>query len=912
MAVIRNLVVKIGADISSLSKGLKTAQSKLMKLSGSLTSIGTSLTMKVTMPLVLFAKQALQTSAQFEQSMANAASVSGATGEALEEMTAIARKMGKDTVFSASEAADAMYYMASAGYKVEEMGNAIEPILNLASATQSDLAFTTDTVVATLNQFQLDSSEAGRVSNVFASSIGYSQATLEKLSYSMNYVGPVANSLGWSLEETTGALSVLYNAGYDGSMAGTSLRQSLVALMNPSTSAKKIFAELGIELTKLDPTTNKFSDIVNTLAQSGITTAQAMEVFGDRAGPGMMALLAQGGDAIADMTESITGTNSATEMAAKQVDTMQGSAKLMKSMMEEIAISIGDVLIPILRKLMEQYLMPLMERFQGLSSVSKETVVKIAMIAAAIGPLFLVLGKVVSVASKVMKIASMLTGPVGLIIIAVVALIAVLVYLFKTNEDFRNKVLKLWDKIKIGIVKALEQMRQWWDKNGDRILQSVKTAFETVAAVVMFCIGIVVAIIKKMVSSIVYLWENNKAFRDAIIQIWSGIRQAITSAISFIVAWWEQNGARLFESVKTIFNTIWDVIVLVLDGIIKSATVFSGYLNPIWEQLKGLFLSLWEVIKELWVLLEPVLIVIGGALAVLLAAAVGVINGIIQALGPFIQAMLDALQVIIDIVGAIVCLLTGDLDGAWEHMKSAGESIKAYYSHLWEALLNFVKGFTEAFLKFFASFGIDLEQKAKNICAKVGEWFKNLWTGIKDGAVNIWDAVTGIFGKIDDWFKGLFKDAFNWGQNLIQCIVDGINSAIEWVGDSIKSVGQKIKDFLGFSSPTKKGPGHTADEWMPNMMDMFATGIKAKLPEIEGAVSMTASALEAPGGLTVPERNDTSLINSLLGAFSILQPNRGSSGEPVELSIDGQVFARLILPSLIKEIRRNGIRLEGV
>jgi len=912
VAVIRNLVVKIGADISSLSKGLKTAQSKLMKLSSSLTSIGTSLTMKVTMPLVLFAKQALQTSATFEQSMANAASVSGATGEELERMTALAREMGKTTVFSASEAADAMYYMASAGYKVEEMANAIEPILNLASATQSDLAFTTDTVIATLNQFQLDSSEAGRVSNVFASAIGNSQATLEKLGYSMNYVGPVANSLGWSLEETTGALSVLYNAGYDGSMAGTSLRQSLVALMNPSSSAKKIFEQLGIELTKLDPTTNKFSDIVNTLAQSGITTAQAMEVFGDRAGPGMMALLAQGGDAIADMTESITGTNSAAEMAAKQVDTMQGSAKLMKSMMEDIAISIGDVLIPILRKLMEQYLMPLMERFQGLSSVSKETIVKIAMIAAAVGPLFLVLGKVVGIASKVMKVASMLTSPVGLIIVAIIALIAILVYLFKTNEDFRNKVLKLWDKIKIGIVKALSAMQQWWDKNGDRILQSAKTAFETLAAVVLFCIGIIVAVIKKMVSSIVYLWENNKAFRDAIVQIWTGIRQAISSAISFIVAWWEANGQRLFESIKTIFNTIWDVIVLVLDQIIKSVTVFLGYLSPIWEQLKGLFLSLWEVIKDLWELLEPLFIVIGGALAVILAAAIGVVNGIIQALGPFIQAMLDALQIFIDIIGAIVNLLQGDLDGAWEHMKSAGESVKAYYSHLWEALLNFVKGFTDAFLKFFASFGIDLESKVKEICTKVGDWFKSLWTGVKDGAVNIWDEITGIFGKIGDWFKELFKEAFDWGANLIQCIVDGINSAIGWVEDSIKNVGQNIKDFLGFSSPTKKGPGRTADEWMPNMMDMFASGIKAKLSDIESAVSLTSNTLGDIGGVAVPERNDTSLINSILGAFSMMQPNRNTSGEPVQLSIDGQIFARLIMPSLIKEFRRNGIVLEGI
>lgn len=166
MAVIRNLVVKIAADISGLSKGLKEAQSKLLGVSNKLSSIGTKLTLGITTPLVMLAKQALDTSGQFEQSMANAASVAGATGEELQKMTDLAREMGKNTVFSASDAADAMYYMASAGYKVEQMANAIEPILNLASATQNDLAFATDTVIATLNQFQLDSSEAGRVSNV--------------------------------------------------------------------------------------------------------------------------------------------------------------------------------------------------------------------------------------------------------------------------------------------------------------------------------------------------------------------------------------------------------------------------------------------------------------------------------------------------------------------------------------------------------------------------------------------------------------------------------------------------------------------------------------------------------------------------------------------------------------------------
>ena len=126
-------------------------------------------------------------------------------------------------MFSASDAADAMYYMASAGYKVDQMSDSLAHVLNLASATQNDLEFTTNTVVAVLSQFGLEANSAERVTNVFASAIGNSQAQLEKLGTSMGYVGPVANSLGWSLEETTAALSVLYNAGYDGTTAGTAL-----------------------------------------------------------------------------------------------------------------------------------------------------------------------------------------------------------------------------------------------------------------------------------------------------------------------------------------------------------------------------------------------------------------------------------------------------------------------------------------------------------------------------------------------------------------------------------------------------------------------------------------------------------------------------------------------------------------
>lgn len=988
MAVIRNLVVKIGADISGLSKGLKQAQNQMLNISNKLASIGSGLMLKVTLPLMLMAKQALATSGQFEQSMANAASVSNATGEDLQKMTDIARQMGKETVFSASDAADAMYYMASAGYKVDQMANAIQPILNLAAATQNDLAFTTDTVIASLNQFQLESSDAGRVSNVFAAVIGASQATMEKLGYSMNYVGPVANSLGWSIEETAGALGVLYNAGFDGSMAGTSLRQSLVALMTPSAKAKKIFKELNLSLEDLDPTTNSMADIVNRLKDSGMSTAEAMEVFGARAGPGMMALIAQGGDAIANMTEQITGTNSAADMAEKQVNTMQGSAKLMQSMMEEVAITIGDILIPVMRELMEKYVMPLLEKFQGLSGVSKELAVKIGMVAAAIGPAFLILSKLVKVLSVVPKILSVISGPVGIIVAILLVLGAAMYKLYNTNEEFRAQVQKVWSKIQSAIVTVIEVVKDWWEKNAARILETAKKVFSaildiigvvvmtvikiiskviktltkfwkengklkdgikniwskilgfikqavtgianfwneygaviietvvgvfsTIATVIWTAVSTIIELIQIIIEGIQNLWNNNEGFRTAITNIWNAIVRIVTDAIRFIKQFWENYGQAIFDKVKEIFTAIWKVIVAIFGEIGKAVAKFSEYLAPIWEQIKTLFMSLWDVICSLWELLEPLLKVIGGAVMVLLGVVVGVINGIISALGPLLQAVINVVQIIVDLLGFFFDLLRGDTDGAVEHLKSAWDNFKQFWVNLWNGIKNFFVGIWEGICGFFKNFGVDLAQIFKDMWSAVSNWFKKMGEDIANFAKGIWDAITNVFGKIGDWFGNLFKDAFNWGRNLIGNIVDGIKSAIEWVGDTVKSIGQKIKDFLGFSSPTKKGPGSTADEWMPNMMSMMADGIEQGLPDIEGAVNLTANKLSGIGitaGMSL--RDDEALFGGMMSALGVMNGNTQTADRPVELSIDGQVFARLILPDITKEYRRNGIVLEG-
>ena len=574
MAVIRNLVVKIAADISSLSKGLQDAQKKIQKVSASFTKAGTKLTASITAPLLALGGAAVNVSQQFEQSMANAASVAGATGDDFARMTALAREMGSKTVFSASQAADALYYMASAGYKVDQMADSIQATLNLASATQSDLAFTTDTVISTLNQFGLEANQAERVTNVFAAAIGNSMANMDKLSNSMGYVGPVANSLGYSIEETTGALAVLYNAGYDGSTAGTALRQSLVSLMNPSTAALGVFEELGLTYDEVNPATNDLATIIDRLGAAGMDTSQAMKVFGARAGPGMLALLSAGGDAVRDMTASITGTNKATEMA----------------------------------------------------------------------------------------------------------------------EDWSSA------------------------------------------------------------------WEYMQSFAS---NIWSGI--------------------------------------------------------------KNIFLGIWEFIKGF---------------------------------------------------GENICSFFGNV----------GETIGNIFKGVWEGISGF---------------------------------FTKIWDGIKNVCGGIWDSVTGVFGKIKDFFTGQSGEATSWGSNLISNITGGIKKAANWVVDGVKSVGKSIANFLGFGSPTKKGPGHTADEWIPNLMDMMASDMYENIPMMQRAAIEVANTL---GLATSPNRAmvgtgsspNGDLLNGLLQGMAAMNGMGGTDDKELVLQIDGQTFARLMLPKLSREYKRNGVNLQGV
>lgn len=436
------MATSIGKLYALIGANTTEFDAKMAALGKRAVAVGKGLTMALTLPILAIAAASVKFSADFEQSMKNAQSVSGATADELKMMEKVARDMGKSTVFSAKEAADAFYYMASAGWKANQMAVAIKPTLDLAAATQSDLAFTTNTVVASLNQFQLASSEAERVSNVFAAAIGNSQATLEKLKISMTYIGPLANSLGYSIEQTTGALMSLYDAGYEASSAGTALRMALAKLMQGTGKTREGLESLELSMADVNPATNSLVEIIRKLEDAGADATAIINIFGVRAGPAMAAAIAQGADKIEDYTKTITGTESSAEMAAIQLDTLKGQAKLLTSAMGEVALQLGKTLVPMIRNFIKDQLQPAVQWFSNLSAETKKNIVKWALLVAAIGPAIMIGGKVLTLIStlikgfKALRIAMVTSlGPISLV---VAGLGFITFEVIKANKHFKN------------------------------------------------------------------------------------------------------------------------------------------------------------------------------------------------------------------------------------------------------------------------------------------------------------------------------------------------------------------------------------------------------------------------------------------------------------------------------------------
>src|SRR5699024_10458076 len=343
-------------DTKINNTGFQLGMSSLRSIAtGSMSAVNTS--MKVAAGAVgAMGLASIKTGAQFDTSMSRVKALSGATDKEFQLLRDTAMKLGRDTVFSASEAAEGMGYLAMAGYKTNEIVAAMPGLLDMAAAGQTDLSTTADITSNILSAFRIEAAKTGDVADVLTKTFTSSNTSLESLGETMKYVGPVAKSAGWSLEETATAAGILGDAGIQGSQAGTALRQMLLRLIDPPKEAAEALDQLGI--SAVDNATGKIKPLEQIIREIDEATkdwddaqraAIVSQIAGTSSSAAMLALLDAGADTIADFQGELEKVAESTESFAKEVaeiqlDNLEGQLRLLGSVMETLGIKIYDEL----------------------------------------------------------------------------------------------------------------------------------------------------------------------------------------------------------------------------------------------------------------------------------------------------------------------------------------------------------------------------------------------------------------------------------------------------------------------------------------------------------------------------------------------------------------------------------------
>ena len=435
MAKLGDLIVRVGADTRGLNKSLGDVKKQMRQTTGNLTQMGKSLSMSLTAPILGLGALAVKAASDFEFSMAKVQAVSGFTAAEMDKLEAQAQELGATTSRSASDVASLQLELAKLGKTSTEIEQMTEGVLSLSVAFDTELGDTARVVGATLNQFGLEASESGRIVDNMAVLFGSSALDLEQFSVSMRTVGSVASAMGLSVEQTGAALGALVNAGVDASTAGTALTRSLVTLAKEGMTG---------------------TEALEALTSGNLSVSQAFELFGDRAGK-IIPILQKSTEKYAELTEKqIEGTGAALKARKILEDTAQGGFDRLRSSVEALGISMGEALLPMVKQ-MTDAIAGFASKLAGMSDGAKTAVIVVGAMAAAIGPLLIILPNLVN-GIKLVRLAQLklnaaiFANPYVAATAAVVALSAA-VYIFATRATEAEKIQK---KL-AGVSKTIEE-----------------------------------------------------------------------------------------------------------------------------------------------------------------------------------------------------------------------------------------------------------------------------------------------------------------------------------------------------------------------------------------------------------------------------------------------------------------------
>ena len=754
-------------DISGFLSGLQSAQSQantaskniattignnLQSAGKSMTSAGSTLTKTVTTPVLGLGTAAVKVTSDFESAMSKVSAISGATGGDLDALNKKAQEMGAKTKFSATESAEAFTYMAMAGWKTEDMLDGIDGIMNLAAADGLDLATTSDIVTDALTAFGLSASDSGHFADVLAKASSNANTNVSMLGESFKYAAPVAGALGYSAEDTAIALGLMANAGIKGSQGGTALRGSLTRLIKPTDDAAALMEQYGLSMTNADGSMKSLGEVMNMLRDKlgGLTEAEqaqvAAHIFGQEAMSGMLAIINASDSDYAKLTDAIYDADGAAQqMADTMLDNLSGQLTLLKSALEGLAIQFGEILMPYIKQFVT-WLQNLTQKLQELTPEQKEQIVKWAAIAAAIGPVLMVLGKLTSSVGSIIttfgkipgalaKAKSAFTavsaaiGGISAPVVAVVAVIGVLIAAFanlwKTNEEFRNKMTAIWD----GIKSKFESFAQGIV---DR-LNALGFDFENFGEVVK-------AIWDGFCSLLAPIFEG--VFNQVSV-ILGSVLDALTGIFDVFIGIFTGNWDQAWQGVKEIFGAVWDLI----KGTFESWTMaFKG----IADTVLGWFGTTWD---ETWTNIKQFFVDIWNGITSFFS---NVINAIKTAVSNFITTIINFFaQLPTNIANFIT---------------NAYNSVVTWVSNMVAKAREMGQNFLNAVVSFFTNLPYKVGYFIGNTLTNIVLWVGNMVAKAREMGTNFINNVVSFFtqlpGKVLQFITSAFNNVQTWATNM--------------------------------------------------------------------------------------------------------------------------------------------------
>ena len=606
-------------------EGLKKGGAATKALGEGITDLGSSMTLGLTVPIVAAGGAAISVAANFDDAMSQ---VQGALGDAsadTEGLRQLALQLGSDTVFSATEAAQAMVELAKGGLTEADIkGGALAASMDLAAAGQLNLADAAETTVQMMGSFGLGAGDATRIANALAGAANASSADVSDLTQAMSQCSAQASLAGWSLEDTAAALALFADHGVKGSDAGTSLKTMLQRLSAPTDQAADAMEAYGLEVRDSNGKMKDITGIADELTGKLGTLSDAerdaalQTIFGSDASRAAAILMQSGSEGLQKYIAATNDATAAETMANAQKGELSWALENMGGAIESASIAFGSALAPAITAV-AGVIGNVAEAFASLPSGAQTAIAVVLALVAAVGPLLVVFGSVVAMLPALSEGLLMLGGafavplaPALAVAAAIAAVVAVLVTLWNTSETFRATVLAAVDAISAKVQEICAFLAPYVQAFVDQLVLTVQAAMDVLLPIIEAALTVIIAIVVPVLTSIM----------DTVANVFATILATVTNvmaALSSII-----QGA--WQVIQGIFQTVLGLIVGVVTGDFSMmSSGVSGILNGMSSIISDILQGILSVFSGIWNSIKSVAV---GACNAVTGAVSGAFNGI--------------------------------------------------------------------------------------------------------------------------------------------------------------------------------------------------------------------------------------------------------------------------------------------